>query len=375
MVKLRMVVVVVLCVFECALAEVRDVCIGTYRTPEACFRQVSTTDEVWYIPLFFHLIEKDASQHVDYSVIRQIVDGLNADFNLAHATVDAIDEDFTAHAGIAHIRFYLPDVYVDNEALPGIRRVHTEKGPFGTTDVQYSAQGGSDAYCPDQYVNVWIADLASGIAGWSSTPEDGDDVVRGVVADYQQLREPYGYRTLTHELGHYFGLQHLEGGQGGCEDDDGIADTPVQSGTVSACAEAHYSCGSKDMVQNFMNPSEVSCMLFFTSGQIDVMRSVLLQYYADQIHEAPDVVVLGTADDPEVVSWQLIRQAGQWCVSGTSGIDTYSLVLLTLQGQEVWHRRGTAHATCIPTGMHGVHVLVAYTEQKRQSWLLSEMEE
>ena len=66
-----------------------------------------------------------------------------------------------------------------------------------------------------------------------------------------------GGRTLTHELGHYFGLLHTFG-DGSCATaggHDGIADTPAQRELSNGCPVGKDSCPNqpgKDAVNNFM---------------------------------------------------------------------------------------------------------------------------
>ena len=41
------------------------------------------------------------------------------------------------------------------------------------------------------------------------------------------------------------------------------------------CSSGHTSCGSEDMVENFMDYSDDSCMNLYTVGQKNRMRAVL----------------------------------------------------------------------------------------------------
>ena len=88
-------------------------------------------------------------------------------------------------------------------------------------------------------------------------------------------------RTLTHEMGHYFGLQHTFVGD--CNSDDGYADTPIQSdenfGTpvVINCDPndsgntAVNSCGALDMWCSYMDYSNDTHLFMFTTEQSDQM--------------------------------------------------------------------------------------------------------
>ena len=92
-----------------------------------------------------------------------------------------------------------------------------------------------------------------------------------------------GYKTLTHETGHYLGLFHTFNGES-CTEDDGIDDTPNIDAPTSAsgwfgCSggfpSGPESCGNEHMYVNYMDYSSGSCKTSFTAGQSNVMRAVL----------------------------------------------------------------------------------------------------
>merc|ERR1712176_28594 len=92
-------------------------------------------------------------------------------------------------------------------------------------------------------------------------------------------------RTLTHETGHYFNLQHIWGDQRGgtCDDNDGVDDTPNQFGTHYGCpaynTDQTTSCGSNDMFMDFMDYVDDACFSLFTKGQLE--RSLALLDHID----------------------------------------------------------------------------------------------
>lgn len=63
------------------------------------------------------------------------------------------------------------------------------------------------------------------------------------------------------------------GVNGGCGDDDGIADTPNTDGPSFICDVTRVTCGTLDNVQNFMNFGD--CGRMFTEGQKAAMHTTL----------------------------------------------------------------------------------------------------
>ena len=85
---------------------------------------------------------------------------------------------------------------------------------------------------------------------------------------------PYNLgRTVTHELGHFYNLQHPFSGS--CATDDGIADTPNISdanygcpnpGTVAGCEDGEFA-----LTMSYMDYGDDSCLYMFSEGQTDVV--------------------------------------------------------------------------------------------------------
>lgn len=82
-------------------------------------------------------------------------------------------------------------------------------------------------------------------------------------------------RTTTHEVGHWLDLKHITG-DSNCGDDN-CTDTPTQ-GVITeqgtACNPT-TSCSSTDMIENYMDYSNDTCMNIFTADQTARMRAIL----------------------------------------------------------------------------------------------------
>lgn len=133
----------------------------------------------------------------------------------------------------------------------------------------------------EEYLNIYVVPfLKDGFLGYASFPDEPrqwDGVVMsnryfGDRIGTAQFGFPYNQgRTLSHEVGHWLGLLHTWG-DGGCGIDDGCDDTPESDAGNFRCDTTHVSCGSVDMVRNYMDYSDDDCFNIFTQCQKGIAR-------------------------------------------------------------------------------------------------------
>jgi hypothetical protein len=247
-----------------------------------------------FIPIVVHIVFKNSSQNLPDEQIRSQVSVLNEDFNKNNADTINTLEVFKAHAGNAKITFSLATQDEYGNHSTGITRTSTQHAPFFNDDIHYNNTGGKDAWPTSRYLNIWVCDLADGVFGYASQPKSAP-LTDGAVIDYRFFGTKGGVsapfdkgRTTTHEIGHWLGLQHLWGNAGGCSDDDGIDDTPMQFGPTGSCNLTRVSCNNHNLVQNFMDQTPDNCQNIFTKGQVREMRNNLLTLRPEVI--LPEVV-------------------------------------------------------------------------------------
>ncbi len=134
------------------------------------------------------------------------------------------------------------------------------------------------------YMNIFVTDIGDNILGYSPLGGrgNGDGVViakfafggTGACGDVSTSSSLDRGRTLTHEIGHFFLLDHIWGG--GCGQDDSVADTPSADQPNYGCPQnGKQSCGTTDMHMNYMDYSNDECMYMFSAGQSTRMENYI----------------------------------------------------------------------------------------------------
>ncbi|PQJ73601.1 hypothetical protein BTO14_10125 [Polaribacter butkevichii] len=222
------------------------------------------------IPVVFHVIQEkgksqDVHEKITDEVLKKEIQDLNINFS-AQNNMSALDVRFENLIGNPNFEFYL--------------------------------------FNPEHEGYIWRYDLSSNV---SSRPIFGRSwkilhIVIGdmlsssnVLLDNNSINKPNhininyklvgnGSNTVTHELGHYFGLWHVWG-KSNCKKikfhkrTDFIADTPKQNNCTDV--KRTKPCPPKKISKNpnynnFMDYS--SCRCFFTKDQVQTMRNRIIKY-------------------------------------------------------------------------------------------------
>lgn len=302
--------------------------------------QSPTVTKIIPVAVHFPSVSNSSSASVKNclrSLAQSQINVINADYNAANTDIS----NWTAASA-----FY-PGVTTGNLDVQFV--LSTQNHPSGTgiangtvavtfgTDFLNGAD--SDATWAG-YMNFVVRDEGSQILGYSpfpGTPSAGNTVVMntfcfgkgaGCASSGYVPQSPFNLgRTVTHELGHFFNLDHTFANDNGCggSDDDGVTDTP-------RCGFAQYNCpsngsvagcvsGQKQLTMNYMDYVDDACMYMFTNGQKTRALAYLNTIYSQYNLSTLSTLEINTIDfkvypNPSngVVTIQLVNLATDFSV-------------------------------------------------------------
>lgn len=258
------------------------------------------------IPVVVHVLHDNGFGNISDDQIINALEILNLDYNRLNAdTADTRDEPnapFKQYAASMDVEFKLARIDPDGNCTNGIVRVNASQTYNATDDCKFTSSGGDDAWPADSYFNIWVVNTiessGAGITlGYAQFPYWGSPDTYGIVVrndSFGTIGTALGSdgRTLTHEVGHCFGLAHIfdEGWNDGCNTNDCSSsgdmccDTPPQSAANWSCNGTWNSCNdipqndpygfdTYDQIENYMSYN--SCQNMFSTDQANGMATNL----------------------------------------------------------------------------------------------------
>jgi PKD repeat protein len=253
------------------------------------------------IPIIVHVVNNGEA----------IGTGLNISQAQVQAQIDVLNEDYRKKVGTPggsstnpvaadiEIEFCLSPVDENGKPMaePGIDRYNGGKTSWTKEDIEASLKS-TTIWNPNLFYNVWTVKFggtSANLLGYAQFPDQsglsglnetgGPASTDGVVVQYSSfgsadkgnfpvMQAPYNKgRTLSHETGHWLGLRHIWG-DGDCADDF-VSDTPTQQSSSSGCPVGRFTCGTTNMIENYMDYTNDACMNIFTLGQKARMQAVM----------------------------------------------------------------------------------------------------
>lgn len=264
--------------------------------------------QVYQIPIVFHIVHTGGPENVSEAQILNALETINEDFRLQNADTADIVPFFKPLLQDAEIEFVLATIAPNGACFRGWTRTFstTTNNVSGLLQAQQlvnAVKAGNDVcqgfeWPGDKYLNVFVVADAGGAGGFTTKPNNPyqDEMYNGIYLLNTQFGQigtssPSAGRSLTHEIGHWYGLDHTWGSSndpgltsncGGSwpNSDDGVADTPDCKGGTGGCnlslnscptIDPYYGFDAQDNSQNYMDYF-LSCQSMFTAGQVSKMR-------------------------------------------------------------------------------------------------------
>jgi len=245
-----------------------------------------------YIPVAVHYPSAASANSTLKNCLRTLAQN---QINILNADYNATNSDISLWADASPI---YPGVNVGDMDVQFV--IATQNHPSGTglANGEMAVTFGTDFLSNSDFDSTWsgymnlvVRNISGGILGYSplgGSPGFGMTVVidnnafgSGVGCTGYAPSAPYNLgRTLTHELGHFFNLDHtfISCDTGDCATSgDEVCDTqPTDSpeynclpngSVLSACD------GNPQLTMNYMDYVQDSCMFMFTEGQVERMNA------------------------------------------------------------------------------------------------------
>jgi hypothetical protein len=264
---------------------------------------------IYRIPVVVHVIHNTASGATGGRTNPNISD------DQINSQIRVLNEDYRKKTGTpggsstnpiavdTGIEFFLATTDPDGRPTNGITRTYTPTPNFAIGSAQFELAN-LNTWPTDRYLNIWVcANSDSDYLGFAQFPtvaptslpgltDVTDTRIDGVVIDHRYFGVRGGNntvvsalynggRTVTHEIGHWLGLFHVDGDTF-CGTDF-VADTPPaeslnNTNNLDCSRQVFSNCNNtrtRNLTENYMDYTPDPCMNLFTVGQRDRMRAVL----------------------------------------------------------------------------------------------------
>jgi hypothetical protein len=250
--------------------------------------QQSKRSKVLYVPVVFHIMHNGGTENISQAQIMNQMRIINEDFRKVAGTNGFSNDPLAVDM---EIEFRLAQYDPNGNKHDGINRVRNVNTVNASDFIKSLSY-----WDARRYLNVWVVNSIQASAGTQGTilgyaqfptmlsfsPNTDGIVIRADQVGTIGIGSPsQAGRTLTHEIGHWLNLFHPF--QGGCGSSvitttncgstgDQVCDTPPVREANFGCNTNANSCSNdvpdlNDLIRNYMDYSNGTCMNMFTIGQ------------------------------------------------------------------------------------------------------------
>lgn len=248
------------------------------------------------IPVVVHIVHLGGVDNISNEQVYDAIATLNEDFAMTNSDLGNTVAPFDAITGHADMEFVLATKDPSGNCHLGITRtysVHTNHD--GDNDIIDAIQAQHGNWPANKYMNIIVCQDPNGAAGYTYNPSGWiGGMTAGIFMRHDYMgtigtSAPFARHTLSHEVGHWFNLSHVWGGNnnpgaGSCGgSQDQVDDTPptvgwqacdVNGNTCSNDVASSNGYWSTDVIDNVQNIMEYSyCSTMFTNGQAARMQT------------------------------------------------------------------------------------------------------
>ncbi len=313
------------------------------------------------VPVVVQIWESTSS--VPDSRVAQQLQRLNEDFGRSNS--DASNTP-SAFSGVdCEIQFCLATKDPNGNSTTGIVRKTANGSPASYT---------ADLWNTNNYLNIYVYDIGGSTLGFTFTAATAPNNAVHISTPYfGNTGGQFGMgRTATHEVGHWFNLEHIWGGGNGCGSDY-CSDTPRQSGDNYGCPNypSTSSCGGSsnapngDMFMNYMDYVNDNCMNAFTANQKTRMIAAINNNRPSLLNSSASKCVYTTGAEEITNNLAQVSVYPNPSV-GTINIDLVEKVNSTISvfnvlGEEVYNESNNSHLVTVdlnnnPNGVYFVTI-------------------
>ncbi|WP_076445125.1 zinc-dependent metalloprotease [Chryseobacterium sp. RU37D] len=248
----------------------------------------ATIQGVVTIPVVVHVLYRNATENVSDAQIASQITVLNQDYRKLNADFNTVVPDaFKPYASDMEVVFCMATKDPNGNPTTGVERKAVPSN-FDYTN-QYFTSAGLAAWDTTKYLNIWVG-VPEGVLGFATGPDSAGQPEDGLVIGYYCFGTTGAVnninnkgRTATHEIGHYFGLNHIWGEDdslcGTPENSDGCNDTPATNNAYYGAPlfpSNQHTCTNTAigaMFMNYMDYVDDGVMGMFSNDQKTIVRN------------------------------------------------------------------------------------------------------